>query len=164
MKIKAFLATALLPLGLIFTAESATAHAIQTNFQLRLDGLEIQATYGDGSAFPNAPVTVYSPANPNEPMLVGRTDAEGKFNFQPDPAVQGDWEVEIGEASDNHWDAIVVPVHGAGIDVGAISEATPPAPAHRHDYIAYSFLLMIVAGSIGSALRLLQDNKSSSLH
>lgn len=162
MKTKTFLTTALLPLGLIFAAETASAHAIQTNFQLRLEGLELQATFGDGSAFPNAPVTVYSPANPDEPILVGRTDAEGKFNFQPDPAIEGDWEVEIGAADDNHWDAIVVPVHGASIDVNAISEAAPLAPAHRHDYIAYSFLFMVVAGSLGCGLHLLQDNKSSS--
>jgi nickel transport protein len=165
MKISAFLATALLPLGLIFTAESVSAHAIQTNYQLKLEGLEIRASYGDGEAFPDAAVTVYSPANPDEPILLGRTDAEGKFNFRPDPAVQGDWEVEIGEENDGHWDAIVVPVRAEGIDLDAISQVEPIAPAHRHDYVAYSFLLMTVAASVGFGWRSLQDQGSStSLH
>lgn len=166
MKISAFLATALMPLGLIFAAEAASAHAIQTDYQLRLEGLEIRATYGDGEAFPDAAVTVYSPENPDEPILVGRTDSDGKFNFQPDPAIEGDWEVEIGEADDSHWDAIVVPVRAEGIDIDAVSQAEPMSPpAHRHDYIAYSFLLMAVAGSCGYGWRSLQDQKSStSLH
>ncbi|NJN74434.1 MAG: hypothetical protein HC799_17395 [Limnothrix sp. RL_2_0] len=165
MKTSAFLATALIPLGLIFSQEAASAHAIQTDYQLRLEGLEIRATFGDGEAFPDAAVTVYSPENPDEPILQGRTDADGKFNFQPDPNVEGDWEIEIGEADDSHWDAIIVPVHAEGIDLDAISQAEPIAPTHRHDYIAYSFLLMAVTGTCSYGLRWLQTNKSStSLH
>ncbi|MGB2925726.1 MAG: hypothetical protein WBB82_10525 [Limnothrix sp.] len=145
MKLKSFVLTALLPLGLLFSAKAAIAHSIETNYEVNFDHLEIQATFGQGEAFPDAPVTVYSPENPNEPILIGRTDKDGKFSFQPDTSLQGEWEVEIGDAETSHWDAIVVPVNEMGIEQDAISQYES-APDHRHDYVAYSLLLITVVG------------------
>lgn len=154
--------TALLPLGMAIAPEVASAHAIQTNYQLRLDNFEIQATFGDGEAFPDAPVMVYSPENPDEPILVGRTDAEGKFSFRPDQTRQGDWAIEVGDANDNHWDYLVVPVTESGVDLNAISEL--PQPEHRHDYVAYSYLLIFLAITTVFSWRWFQHTNSTTSH
>ena len=143
MKIKHFILSAsLVTLGCL-APKAAIAHAIETNFQEQLDNLELQTTFSSGEAFPDAPVTIYSPDNPYQPAYVGRTDKDGKFNFHPDPSKTGNWKVEIGRADDAHWDRIIVPVSKEGINVQEISEL-PPQPEHHHDYIAYSFLLTII--------------------
>lgn len=143
MKIKSLLlATSLFSLGLL-APKAALSHMIETNYQAKLDKFEIQTTFSTGEAFPDAPVTVYAPENPDEPLFVGRTDENGKFSFNPDTTKEGNWAVEIGEADDSHWDRLIVPVNERGIEVDAVSEL-PHQPEHNHDYFAYSFLLAIV--------------------
>ncbi|MEB3224458.1 MAG: hypothetical protein VKJ86_01505 [Synechococcus sp.] len=142
MKIKSCLISATcLSVGCL-APQAVLAHAIETNFQVRFDNLELQTTFGDGEAFPNAPVTVYSPDNPDQPVMIGRTDENGKFTFQADTTKAGNWSVEIGSAEDNHWDRLIIPVQAEGIDANAISEQ--PQPEHSHNYFAYSFLAAIV--------------------
>lgn len=143
MKIKSLLlATSLFSLSLL-APKAAFAHLVETNYQARFDNFEIQTTFSSGEAFPDAPVTVYSPENPDEPLFVGHTDKDGKFSFKPDIAKEGNWMVEIGEADDSHWDRLIVPVNEQGIEVDAVSEL-PSQPEHHHDYFAYSFLLAII--------------------
>ncbi|MBV5259484.1 hypothetical protein FLX56_13760 [Synechococcus moorigangaii CMS01] len=134
-----------------FAPKAVLAHAIETNFQVHFDNLELRATFSDGAAFPNAPVTVYSPENPDEPVMIGRTDENGTFNFQADTAMAGDWTVEIGSVEDNHWDRLIVPVQAGGIDPNTISEN--PQPEHDHNYFAYSFLATIVGLGFAFGLR-----------
>lgn len=144
MKLKQLLLTTTLCTASLFASEAAFAHSIETDFQARFDSFKLKTTFGTGEAFPDAPVTVYSPENPDEPILVGRTDANGEFTFKADPSKPGNWKVEIGNADDNHWDQLIVPVSARGIQINDVSEL-PPQPEHQHDYFAYSFLLMIVA-------------------
>lgn len=147
MNIRQTACLALAPLSVMAIAETATAHMIQTDYTMGFEGLEIQATFGDGESFPDAPVFVYSPENPDEPILVGRTDSEGKFSFQPNQELKGEWAVEIGDAESSHWDYLVVPVNESGVELDAISQAAPAtnqAP-HRHDTFAYSFALILAS-------------------
>ncbi|ANV84051.1 hypothetical protein AWQ21_06450 [Picosynechococcus sp. PCC 7003] len=155
MNIKSLLTTiTCLSIGCL-APKAALAHAIETNFQVRFDNFEIQSTFGDGEVFPNAPVTVYSPDNPDQPIMIGRTDENGKFSFKADTTKAGDWAVEIGSADDSHWDRLIVPVQAEGIDANAISEV--PQPEHSHDYFAYSFLAGIVGLGLVFGLRQGQD-------
>lgn len=150
MKFSKTLLIALAPLSLFMGMKSASGHAVQTDFQMRLDALEIQATFGDGEGFADAPVMVYTPGNPDEPMMVGRTDAEGKFSFEPDQELTGDWAIEIGDAETSHWDYLIVPVEETGVELDDISQ-TPAAesqPWHYHGFSAYSFVLIL--GSLGA--------------
>jgi nickel transport protein len=135
------LTTALFPLGLMMSTRTASAHMIQTDYQLRLNSLEIQSTFSGEEAFAGAPVSVYSPENPDQPVFIGRTDENGKFSFRPDPAIEGDWSVEIGNADDSHWDYLVIPVNEHKIDLDAISKQ--PQPEHHHNYLAYSYLALL---------------------
>lgn len=149
-------ATAVLSLGLLCTAGAASAHMVQTDYQLRLDRLEIQTTFGEEEAFAGAPVSVYSPENPDQPFMIGRTDENGKFSFQPDTAIEGDWSIEIGDANDSHWDYLVVPVTGHQVDLDAVSAA--PQPEHRHDYLAYSSLVLCIGVGAFSVYRWRQQS------
>ncbi|AFY37626.1 hypothetical protein Lepto7376_1273 [[Leptolyngbya] sp. PCC 7376] len=165
MTIKQAVLFAFTPLSLMVGAKVATAHAIQTDYQLHFDALEIQATFGDGESFPGAPVMIYSPENPDEPVLMGRTDSEGKFSFQPDQAVQGEWAVEIGDAESSHWDYLVVPVNEAGVELEAISQSLPAETQepHRHDVFAYSFALILITLGAIAGLRFLSTSSTKSV-
>jgi nickel transport protein len=125
-----------------FAPQGVLAHTFETNFQVRFDTIELEASFGEEEVFADAPVVVFSPENPQEPVMVGRTDEAGKFTFQTDTTKAGDWTVEIGYANDNHWDRLTIPVQAGGIDASAISAGSQPE--HSHDYFAYSFLATIV--------------------
>ncbi|MGD1852234.1 MAG: hypothetical protein ACFCBU_17150 [Cyanophyceae cyanobacterium] len=117
------LGVAIAPLTLAVLPSVAHAHAITTDYRLlpeRVNTLEIQSTFSEIESFPNAPVVVYSPNNPDQPWMTGTTDENGKFNFQPEPGVTGVWSVEIGE--DSHWDQLDIPVGNRGIELDQISQ------------------------------------------
>ena len=149
MNLKRFALLALAPLSLLLRTEIASAHLIQTDYTLHLDGLEIQATFGDGKTYPNAPVAIYSPENPDEPIFIGRTDSEGKFKFKPDQQLLGDWAVEIGDAETSHWDYLVVPVNEVGVALDAISNAEIEEEEHHHGVIT-----SILSGTLSLTLLL----------
>ena len=165
MMIKKIALLALTPLSLMLGAKTATAHAVQTDFQMHFDALEIQATFGDGESFPGAPVMVYSPENPHEPMLMGHTDSEGKFSFQPSADIQGEWAVEIGDAETSRWDYLVVPVNDAGVELDAISQSLPAETQepHRHDIFAYSFALILLTLGAVAGWRFLTSTSTKSV-
>ncbi len=147
MNIRQTALLALAPLSAMAIAKTATAHMVQTDYTMRFDSLEIQATFGEGEGFPDAPVSIYAPDNPDEPILTGRTDSEGKFSFQPNQEIEGEWAVEIGDAETSHWDYLVVPVTNSGVELDAISQAESAAiqAPHRHDTFAYSFALILAS-------------------
>lgn len=138
--------------GLAIAPKAVFAHAVETNYQMIADSLEIQSTFGTEEVFPNAPIVVYSPDNPTEPWLEGTTDAEGKFVFNPDPSIAGEWSIEIGE--DSHWDRLTIPVDDRGIDLDEIGRLDEP-PAHHHRYFANPFMIAAVALGTGIGGRLL---------
>ena len=52
----------------------------------------VQLATGDGKPMANAEVRVFPPGEPNRPVLTGRTDSDGKFQFGADR--DGMWSVE----------------------------------------------------------------------
>ena len=143
--------TAIAPLVALAMAPSvAHAHAISTDYRLLLEQpnqpLEIQSSFSEIEAFPNAPVVVYSPENPDEPWMTGTTDENGRFTFQPEPGVTGVWSVEIGE--DSHWDQLYIPVGDRGIELDQISQGDrPPYVAnHSHSPIPLAAAGLILGG------------------
>ena len=139
-------------LGLVVNPGRAFAHAIETDYQLLIDTfamqtLEIQSVFSTGEVFPNAPVVVYSPEDPDTPWLEGTTDESGKFIFNPDPTMAGEWSVEIGE--DSHWDRLQIPVSDRGIDFDAISYIDGHRPHLHHPFTDQ---LVVAGAAICSAL------------
>ena len=135
--------------GLALVPSVARGHAISTDYRLLLnqpDQLEIQATFSETESFPGAPVVVYSPDNPDTPWMIGTTDENGKFSFQPEPGITGVWSVEVGE--DSHWDQLNVPVGDRGIEIEEISQGdrTPYVANHSHSPIPLATAGLILGG------------------
>ena len=110
--------TPLLLLGLLAVPARVMAHAVQTNYLLN-NQLELQSTFGNGAPFKGAKVSIYAPNNPTRPWMQGITDAQGRFAFSPDEALEGDWEITIQQQG--HGDFLTVPVRDEGIQVDLIS-------------------------------------------
>ena len=102
-------------------APRVLAHSVETNYAMEASKLAITATYSTGEPVPQTPIVVYAPNDPSKPWMIGATDAEGKFAFQPDGQIQGEWEVKIGEG--DHSDLLSVPVSAQGVDVEKISKS-----------------------------------------
>ncbi|MEM6501799.1 MAG: hypothetical protein AAF685_08170 [Cyanobacteria bacterium P01_C01_bin.89] len=140
----------LLSLGVAQNA--AHAHAITTDYRLlpeRINTLEIQSTFSEVESFPNAPVVVYSPENPDQPWMTGTTDENGKFAFQPEPGVTGIWSIEIGE--DSHWDQLYIPVGGDGIQLNLISQSDRAAQVAKHSHAPFTITLAgLILGSVAT--------------
>lgn len=104
----------------------ALAHSVQTDYQVVADALEVQSTFSTGEALEGAMVNIFSPHDETKPWLQGTTDTEGKFSFQPDREIVGEWSVKIGQG--DHGDILTVPVTAQGIDEQEISAAPHDAP------------------------------------
>lgn len=144
----------ILLLGLVSYPGQALAHMIETDYQLITDSfatqsLEIQSVFSTGEVFPNAPIIVYAPNDPDQPWLEGTTDENGQFVFYPDPTLVGEWSVEIGE--DSHWDKLRIPVGNRGIEFDAITHLDTQTP-HRHYPFADQMIVagVAVCGAVGS--------------
>ena len=148
--------------GLAMIPSVAHAHAITTDYRLLFEQpdqpsqLEIQSSFSEIEAFPNAPVLVYSPENPDEPWMIGRTDENGKFTFEPEPGVTGIWSVEIGE--DSHWDQLYIPVGDRGIEIDQISHSDRAVEVANHSHAPIPFA---AAGLILSGLAIHRIRKQS---
>ncbi|MEM9771968.1 MAG: hypothetical protein AAF889_10320, partial [Cyanobacteria bacterium P01_D01_bin.73] len=115
----------------------------------RTNTLEIQSTFSEIESFPNAPVVVYSPENPDQPWMTGTTDEDGRFAFQPEPGVTGIWSVEIGE--DSHWDQLDIPVGDRGIELDQISQGDRAIQVATHSHSPISVAIAGLAlGSIAT--------------
>ncbi|HEY9817923.1 MAG TPA: hypothetical protein V6D20_19270 [Candidatus Obscuribacterales bacterium] len=73
----------------------------------------VSALYDTGKPMVEAQVSVFSPDDVTTPWITGTTDSQGNFIFMPDPAVTGNWEVQVRQAG--HGEVIVIPM------------ATPPS-------------------------------------
>lgn len=107
-------------LALLSTPQKAFGHAVETKFLFE-DDLQIQTLFSSGEPLTEAKVQVFSPDNPEEPWLEGKTDAEGRFAIEPDTKIPGNWEIIIQEKG--HGDILTVPVDAQGVDVNLISDA-----------------------------------------
>lgn len=139
---KKFLLT-LTALALLSTPTKAFGHAVETKFVFD-DALEIQTLFSSGEPLTDAKVQVFSPENPEEPWLEGKTDKEGRFAFEPDTKIPGDWEIIINEKG--HGDILTVPVDAKGVDVNLISDAGGDE-VHMHYMTGpLTFIGAVVAG------------------
>ncbi|TVQ57267.1 MAG: hypothetical protein EA366_08875 [Spirulina sp. DLM2.Bin59] len=141
MMIKSFCIALLCCFTLLGFATPALAHSLQTNFYLRGNILELQASFSTGEVFADAPVVIYPPSGSNLAPIETQTNAEGVIEFAPDYTLAGDWGVEIGE--ENHWDFLTIPVGSEGIDLNTISQHHPDAP-HRHYYVAQQIVVFLL--------------------
>ncbi|MEO1400637.1 MAG: carboxypeptidase regulatory-like domain-containing protein [Cyanobacteria bacterium J06635_1] len=117
---KATLLVPLMLLGSLAVPSKALAHAVQTHYLLNSQqSLELEATFGNGEPFKGAKVSVYAPNNPVQPWTQGVTDSQGRFEFEPNRAIEGDWEVTIRQQG--HGDILRVPVSDDGIQADLIS-------------------------------------------
>lgn len=115
---KAKFVAPLMMLGLLATGGRALAHGVQTDYLLS-NQLQLQSTFSNGQPLKGAKVSVYAPNNPSQPWTQGVTDAQGRFAFEPDRALVGDWEVTI--LQQGHGDILTVPVDAAGVNPELIS-------------------------------------------
>ncbi len=142
----------LLPLALLTALAvpgRAIAHSVETNY-LQIDQMmEFETVFSSGEPLQSASVKVYAPGNPDEPWLEGQTDENGKFAFEPDSSIPGDWEVFIKEKG--HADILTVPVTESGVDAEKISEAPG---VHMH-YLAgpLAFFGMVIGGGFAWSRR-----------
>ncbi|MGP1372757.1 carboxypeptidase regulatory-like domain-containing protein [Almyronema epifaneia] len=86
----------------------AIAHGAKIDYQVQ-SAVAIQSSYDNGEPMRQAQVAVYAPDNPSEPWLTGQTDDAGKFVFTPDPAIAGNWEVQVRQAG--HGDIVAIPLN-----------------------------------------------------
>lgn len=141
----------LLSLGLY--PSQASAHSVQTDYRLIAESLEVQSSFSTGESFGGAVVTVYAPNDTTHPWLQGMTDAQGKFLFQPDRTIPGEWSVSIGGTGD-HGDRLTVPVTDRGVELDAISQAPYAAPHPLAQQITQQMAQQITVGGLvlGSSL------------
>lgn len=106
-------------LGLLSMPAIALAHGTQIQARMT-SAVEIQATYDNQAPMAGAQVQVFSPSDPQTPVMTGSTDEEGKFRFTPDQ--DGNWEVAVRQAG--HGSIAVIPV---SLD-GTIADNLAPSP------------------------------------
>lgn len=129
--------------------EPAIAHGAKANYKVT-SSIEIQAQYDSGQPLKNAQVTVYSPANPNQPWATGVTDEKGYFWFTPDYSKTGYWEVKVRQAG--HGALISVPVNS---NLNSNPQQQAVLGANRQEFTPLQKVLMIASviwGSVGTAL------------
>ena len=145
MKLKHFGTTLVLALGLVTIPKIVLAHAIQTNYLLESDTLEIQSVFGAIEEYPNpnAKITIYAPNNPEQPWLETQTDENGEYSFKPNLDIEGEWAIEIGDEDSEHWDRIIVPITDDSINYLEISDL-PSDSNHKHYNLANEFLISLM--------------------
>jgi nickel transport protein len=147
MKTHAFALLALV--SLLGFPTKASAHALATDFALTaVNRLKIEATFSSEEPFGNAKVVVYAPNDSETPWMEGTTDEKGNFEFQPDPAIPGNWRIEIGEY--DHMDILTVPATESGIEVDEISQRTPT----NRNPLAIAVGTVVLIGSVGTTVLL----------
>jgi len=137
--------------GLAALPTKAMAHQVQTNYFVNDragDSLELRTTFGNGEPLKGAKVTVYSPDQPLRARITGTTDSQGRFTFDPDEAISGDWEVNIKRAG--HQDILTVPVTEEGIDLDLM--ASNGVIDQGGSDVHYAGSLWTAVGSIAVAL------------
>ncbi len=69
-------------------------------------GTAVQAAYDDGQPMAFCDVTLFSPADPDQPYQTGTTDPAGRFAFVPD--ADGAWSVTVDDGMGHAVHATVV--------------------------------------------------------
>lgn len=92
---------------LLVPAGPLLAHGVKFNYQMKTS-YEIEATYDDGTPMSGAQVSVYAPSDPANPWITGIADENGRYLFTPDPAIAGQWAVQVRQAG--HGGILNIPV------------------------------------------------------
>lgn len=121
--------------GMAAVPTKALAHEVQIDYILNDqvanqsdETLELRTTFSTGEPLKGAKVTVFAPEQSFRPYLTGVTDDQGRFSFNPDDSVMGDWEVTVERAG--HSDILQIPVTASGIDAGAVSQSVGGQDMH----------------------------------
>ena len=125
---------------------TAQAHGTTISYSMGLI-VEVQATFDSGEPMAAAQVNVFAPDDPENPWLTGVTDDEGRFVFKPDPAIPGDWDVQVRQAG--HGDIIQIPIE-EGARAAGTTGFTPVQIALMSASIIWGF--------IGTALFFMRRN------
>jgi nickel transport protein len=80
----------------IFQPGKAIAHALNMQYETT-SAIKLHVDDG-GVVLTDAQVNVFAPDNLGEPWLRGKTDSKGDFLFIPDPAIPGDWQIQVRQA------------------------------------------------------------------
>jgi len=139
--------------------EPAIAHGAKANYKIT-SSIEIQANYDSGQPMKNAQVTVYSPADPNQPWSKGLTDEKGYFWFTPDYSQAGYWEVKVRQAG--HGALISIPIDSK---VNNNSQNSEVVRNNLQEFSPLQKALMIASviwGCVGTALFFYRGKQSNS--
>lgn len=141
--IHAGLMALVLVVGLMALPSPALAHMLAAYFQPQAESLEIQAIFSTGEFYEAADVVVHPPSDAEVEDLQGLTDEDGRFVFEPDYSLVGDWMIEVGEGS--HWDLLIVPVADGAIAFDEITQLHPDIPHHHHHYASNQLQVAAIA-------------------
>ena len=97
---------------------TAYAHGADIEYTVSTE-VEIVATYDTGTPMDGGQVTIYAPDDAANPWQTGTCDAEGKYNFTPDPDIPGTWDVQVRLAG--HGDIVHIDVAGGASSSGGYS-------------------------------------------
>jgi nickel transport protein len=132
---------------LLLTATTAYAHGVTVEQRIEQTMLvTLTASYETGEPMAGAQVTIYAPDEPTTPWQTGTCDEAGRYQFAPDPALAGTWEVQVRQAG--HGKTIYVNV-GAPASAAAALQAGSDLP-----YTPLQAVLMggaVVWGCVGTA-------------
>jgi len=128
-----------LGLLLIGVSFSVFAHGARVTYSIE-SVVNIQAMYDSGEAMAEAQVVVYAPNDPTNPWLTGSCDSEGRFQFKPDPAIPGIWDVQVRSAG-----------HGDMIHID-LSSSTSAAESSSTPLQTILMGACVIWGFIGTAL------------
>lgn len=109
--------------------------------------VQIAAAFDSGEPMAGAQVTVFAPDDPATAWMTGTCDQAGRFTFLPDPAMPGNWEVQVRLAG--HGDIVVIPV-----DATSVAGSLVQSDSHA-GYSPFQIVIMsasVVWGFIGTAL------------
>ncbi|MEB3230942.1 MAG: carboxypeptidase-like regulatory domain-containing protein [Leptolyngbyaceae bacterium] len=135
------------------------AHGVQIESE-PIQSLQMRALFESGDPMANAQVTIYSPADLQTPWQQLSTDENGYFVFTPDPAIPGNWEVQVRQAGHGDLVRVAVDDNSSGLPL-AYAGGTPysggQSPVQKWGTIAAA-----VWGFVGTALFFSQRQLSPS--
>ncbi len=146
--LRAWLVVLVIGFAVLAGPQQALAHTLEAHFQPQSESLEIQAIFSTGEFYDGADVVVHPPSDAEAEEIQGLTDEDGRFVFEPDYDLVGDWTIEVGEG--NHWDLLIVPVADGRIGFDQITQLHPELPHHHHHYASNQ--LFVAAIALGSFL------------
>lgn len=160
-QVRRLIPTIAIALSLFLFPAQASAHMVQTDYQLISNALTsieartrlvVTSTYDTGEMMQKARVLVFAPGEKVQPWAESETDQQGTYVFNPDPSLKGDWTIKIGKG--DHGDILTIPVSDRGIEFEKISQLNYDMP-HQ---VAHNWALAgaVLSSSAGTAFVLMR--------